>query len=436
MRAGNKDKRQSLKVPCVLPSSLPPIFAEWDPVIFCNSNNDTSTSFLGLGKLEDFQKHDTGGVLSFLKTFLYPVDDWIFGSISYDLKNEIEKLTSRNPDIIGFPVAHFFKPEIVICFRNGLAIAYFFEDITKVALVKSLLKTLQAPVSYTDEQNAQLAIRARTSRQNYLENVKSLQQHIQLGDIYEVNYCQEFFAEEIKIDPILTYNILNKISPMPFSAYYRNGPAHLICASPELFLKKENRKVISRPIKGTIRRGKDEIEDELLKKELRSSAKEKGENVMIVDLVRNDLSRIAVPGSVQVDELFGIYTFSGLHQMISTVSSVLRPEADIVDLLTAAFPMGSMTGAPKISAMKLIDLHEEFRRGLFSGSIGFITPSGDCDFNVVIRSILYNEAKNYLSLPAGGAITHRSDPLSEYEESLLKVKYILKALGTSASYFA
>ncbi len=251
--------------------------------------------------------------------------------------------------------------------------------------------------------------------------------------IYEVNFCQEFYAEDAKIDPLQTYLDLNKISQSPFSCFYRLDDKYLMCASPERFMKKTGRKLVSQPIKGTIKRGATREEDDRLKNCLLNSPKEKSENVMIVDLVRNDLSRTAKKGSVKAEELYGIYTFRQVHQMISTISSELRDDVHFIDAIKNAFPMGSMTGAPKVRAMELIELYESTKRGLYSGAVGYITPEGDFDFNVVIRSILYNSTEKYVSFMAGGAITDKSMPENEYEECLLKAKAMFEVLTKPAA---
>jgi para-aminobenzoate synthetase component 1 len=267
----------------------------------------------------------------------------------------------------------------------------------------------------------------RLSRDQYLDAVQTLKKHIARGDCYEINFCQEFFVDNIRLDPVQAYQRLARVSPNPFSAYYHNGDAYLLCASPERYLKKSGSLVISQPIKGTIARAAG-ASDELQKSKLLQNPKERSENVMIVDLVRNDLSKICRQGSVVADELFGIYTFPQVHQMISTIRGVLRPEIGFTEILQASFPMGSMTGAPKRKVMELIDRYEAGRRGLYSGALGYIDPSGDFDFNVVIRSILYNQSTGYLSFPAGSAITHHSDPGQEYEECLLKAAAMRMAL--------
>jgi para-aminobenzoate synthetase component 1 len=215
---------------------------------------------------------------------------------------------------------------------------------------------------------------------------------------------------------------------MPFSVYLKQQPRYVLGASPERFLKKTSNRLVSQPIKGTIRRGRTTTEDEALKLALRNSEKEQAENLMIVDLVRNDLARSAETGSVQVDELFGIYSFQQVHQMISTVSATARADASLAEILGNAFPMGSMTGAPKIRAMQRIDELEATRRGVFSGAIGYITPDGDADFSVVIRSVLYNATDQYASFMVGSAITYDADPEQEYAECLLKASAMRSVL--------
>jgi len=269
-------------------------------------------------------------------------------------------------------------------------------------------------------------LQAKIQRQEYLEAIKQLKSEIQFGNIYEINYCQEFYKEQVEVNVAAVYGMLNVKSAMPFSAFYKLENDTLMCASPERFLVKRGDQVYSQPIKGTIKRGASEQEDELLKQQLKSDLKEQTENVMIVDLVRNDLSRTAARGTVRVEELFGVYPFPQVHQLISTVRSTLDSKYDIFDVIETCFPMGSMTGAPKISAMKLADLHEKSRRELYSGSVGYITPDGDADFNVVIRSLMYSEKSRYLSLTVGGAITSLANEETEYEECLLKAKAIFE----------
>ena len=214
----------------------------------------------------------------------------------------------------------------------------------------------------------------------------------------------------------------------PFSAFFDWNDHSIMCGSPERYLKKLGNQLISQPIKGTMRRGADAEEDEALKAQLSADPKERSENIMITDLVRNYLSKVATKGSVQVDELCGIYTFETVHQMITTISAELKDGVSIAELIQATFPMGSMTGAPKVRAMQIIEELEVSKRGVYSGAMGYIDPEGNMDFNVVIRSLLYNKKKRYLSALVGGAITAASDPEREYDECLLKAQALFKAL--------
>lgn len=398
-----------------------------------NSNNPDKTSFLAIGKIDEI----TTNSFQTLKDFYEEKQDWLFGYFSYDLKNEIEQLKSENFDGLKFPLLHFFQPEYVLKYcKNEVEISYL-EDHTSETAVKELYQILinrkpeTGPDSYRDRK-PETGIKPRITRKEYLDIVQKLKQHIQIGDVYEINFCQEFYAENAEIDPVETYLKLNRISPTPFSCFYRMDDKYLMCASPERFMKKEGSRIISQPVKGTIKRGSSKEKDELLKQELLQSAKEKSENVMIVDLVRNDLSKSAKKNTVKVDELCGIYTFPQVHQMISTVSAELRDDIHFIDALKNAFPMGSMTGAPKVRTMQLIEKHERTKRGLFSGAVGYITPGRDFDFNVVIRSMLYNATEKYLSFMVGGAITDKSVPEKEYEECLLKAKAIFETLGIDA----
>ena len=263
----------------------------------------------------------------------------------------------------------------------------------------------------------------RFSREEYISVIEKLQQHIHRGDCYEINFCQEFFSNKVNIDPLAAYMKLSKISPNPFSAVYRNEDQWLLCASPERFLCKRGDTVFSQPIKGTSKRkNEDEKKDKESREWLRLSAKDRSENVMVVDLVRNDFSKFCRDGSVNVDELFGIYSFPQVHQMISTVSGKVDNEVTITAMIKACFPMGSMTGAPKKRVMELIEQYENRKRGIFSGALGYISPGGDFDFNVVIRSLMYNAATGYLSYQVGSGITHYSDPQQEWDECIMKAE--------------
>lgn len=348
---------------------------------------------------------------------------WIFGHLNYDIKNSVEpSLSSNQPDSIGFPAFRLFVPETVVICQNGNIRTW-----GNKALLQEIL-TASEPISFLEESAEKHSVTA-VSFKEYKRNFEKIRFHLQRGDIYEINYCIPFIARNISLN-MPTIRIKQKIkSPAPFSALYKSGHHWLSCASPERFIRKTGNKIMSQPIKGTTRRTGMIADDAIAKNQLQNSEKERAENIMIVDLVRNDLSRIAQKGSVQVDQLFGIYEFAQVYQMISTVSATLREDITFTDILKALFPPGSMTGAPKISAMKIIEETESFKRGLFSGMVGYINPFGDFDFNVVIRSILYNEETKTALIPAGGALTIKSNVLDEYNECLLKAQANLDLLS-------
>lgn len=343
----------------------------------------------------------------------------VFGFLSYDLKNYLEDLKTSHENLIDFPEIHFFVPKYIIVVTRQGSIEVLKSPHRKEETINAINSARHHNVD-----NPPLCVKSKQSVEDYLATVKKIKEHIHRGDIYEMNYCQEFFVENASLDPISAYLDLMRLSPTPFASLYKMGHRYLLSASPERFLKKMGRKIISQPIKGTIRRGDNEAEDAMLREQLRANPKERSENIMIVDLVRNDLSKTALDGSVQVSELCGIYPFRQVYQMISTVESTVDEHYTAIDVIKKAFPMGSMTGAPKVRAMQLIDQYEQSQRGLYSGAVGYITANGDFDFNVVIRSILYNSQSKYLSFTAGGAITSGSDPMLEYEECLIKAKAI------------
>lgn len=271
----------------------------------------------------------------------------------------------------------------------------------------------------------------RLNEEGYIENVNKLLSHIRRGDIYEVNYCIEFFAEVITVNPYEVFSRLNELTEAPFSGLYRYGDTWIICASPERFIKREGSKLITQPMKGTAKRGSSPEEDIELKNGLAASLKEQTENVMAVDVARNDLSRIAKKGTVVTDELFGVRTFKNVHQMVSTVSCELKENTSLSTIMQAVFPPASMTGAPKIKAIELIKKYELSPRGIYSGCLGKIEDNGDLDMCVVIRSVIYDEQKKRVSFHVGSAITAACDPSEEWQECLLKANAMLKALGTS-----
>ncbi len=361
---------------------------------------------------------DVGIAFDNLKNFHSNSTQNIFGFLSYDLKNEIEKLNSSHQKGIDFPALYFFEPiHFLSIDKNGNVIGD-----------EKLVKIINETAFKISEKKVVINLTERVNKNEYLKNVENIRQHIIEGDVYELNYCVEFFANDVSIDSADVYRKLKEKSPTPFATFLKCHDHFLMCASPERFLKKQGEKLFSQPIKGTIKRGKTTIEDEQLKHDLLNSEKERAENLMIVDLVRNDLASSSKTGSVEVDELFGIYSFEHVHQMISTVSSSIKNEIHFVDAIKNAFPMGSMTGAPKISAMQLIEKFELTKRGLYSGAVGYILPNTDFDFNVVIRSMQYNSTTKYLSYEVGSAITFDSDPAQEYDECLLKAQAIIDVL--------
>ncbi|MEM7162024.1 MAG: anthranilate synthase component I family protein [Bacteroidota bacterium] len=338
-----------------------------------------------------------------------------FGYISYDYKNKIEDLTSLNPSLITFPDYKFFKSEKT-------------QSIPVDALNENL-ETLQSRWRQrANNQSEKIDLISRTPKEAYLDNFEQIQWHIKRGDIYEVNYCVEWFADNCQINPFHTYRKLNDITLAPFSALVKIEDTFILCASPERYLKKEGNRLISQPIKGTVSRGRSENEDQLLGTKLTTTIKEIAENVMTTDVVRNDFSRIAQKGTVKVKELAALYSFRTVHHLISTIECIIKKDQSFNQILAATFPMPSMTGAPKISAMKIIESSEDFKRGIYSGAIGYIDENDDFDFNVVIRSIIYDDRLKRISVPVGSAITSKSEPEKEWDECLLKVEAMKMAL--------
>jgi len=362
-----------------------------------------------------------------LKTYQTEVQDYIFGYLGYDLKNDVENLTSNNIDALHFPDLFFFQPKKIFLLKGtSIEVKYISELENEI---KTDFENIYATTNnQLQKTNTKVKIKLRIHKEEYFQKIQTILNHIHRGNIYEVNFCQEFYSENSIINPIDIYKNLNKISKPPFATFLKHNDTFLISASPERYLKKEGNSVISQPIKGTEKRAFNKEEDFKLIKELEQNPKERAENIMIVDLVRNDLSRSAIKGSVKVDELCKVYTFEQVHQLISTVSCSVKDTIHPVDIIKDTFPMGSMTGAPKISALKIIEELEETKRGVYSGAVGYFTPNNNFDFNVVIRSILYNSSQKYVSYSVGGAITAQSDPEKEYEECLLKAKAMKQVL--------
>ena len=391
-------------------------------VVFMDSNDypQEFSSFDAILAVDAFTliQTDYHNAFEDLQQYQQNTKDWLFGYLSYDLKNDSEDLQSNNFDGLDFPDLFFFQPKKLFLLKgNQVVIHYLYLCDDEV---EEDWNTILSSTAYTTIESSVLTVQPRISKESYIEKVTALLAHLHRGDLYEANFCMEFYADNVTINPLEKFDKLNAISQTPFAVYFKNNKQFLLSATPERYLRKEGEHLISQPIKGTAKRFSDPSEDQESKEKLASDPKERSENIMITDLVRNDLSRTAQKGTVQVQELCGIYSFQQVHQMISTITSKLDDKYSLIDVLKLTFPMGSMTGAPKISAMKIIEELEATKRGLYSGAIGYISPNGDFDFNVVIRSILYNQEKKYVSFSVGSAITSLSNPEDEYEECMLK----------------
>ena len=404
---------------------------QFETAIWLDSNNykQQYASFDAALAVEEFTSIKTDYVNAFekLKEYQTITKDYIFGYISYDVKNDVENLTSNNFDGLDFADLYFFQPQKLFFIKdNSVEFHYLRMVDDEMEFDFEEIQKSKNPEIQRSEND--IKIKLRIHKDEYHQKVTKVLEHIKRGDIYEANFCQEFYAENSTINPVEVYNHLNKISTPPFATFLKMEHQFALSASPERYIKKEGTKIISQPIKGTAKRLRSEIDDAQIASDLSRDIKERSENVMIVDLVRNDLSKSAKKGSVKVEELCRVYTFKQVHQMVSTVVSEIEENMHPVDVLKSTFPMGSMTGAPKFSAMKIIENLEETKRGLYSGTVGYFTPNGNFDFNVIIRSILYDAAKNYVSYSVGGAITAKSIPEKEYEECLIKAKAMREVL--------
>lgn len=379
----------------------------------------------GAGAISEFKKNEN--CFGQLDEFVSNTRDWLLGYLSYDLTEETENIKISRPERFEFEKMYFFQPEwlILILADRGefLYPKHYGEDKAKREF--SYLIDNECNLNFLHNS---VLLHPRLTKEKYGIYVNDVKGHIARGDIYEVNYCFDFYSENAQIDPYAKFLKLNDYSPAPFASFVKHKNNFLLSSSPERFLKKETNKIISQPIKGTAPRDIDAVIDFQIKKVLSQSEKERSENIMITDLVRNDLSRTAIPGSVVVESLCEVYSFKHVHQLISTIVGNVQPDRQTGDILKNAFPMGSMTGAPKNSAVKIIEQSEQFRRELFSGSVGYFAPDGNFDFNVIIRSILYNADTNYVSVPVGSAITSLCDVEKEYEECLLKARAMLRIL--------
>jgi len=378
---------------------------------------DEYDSILAVGLYSGFESNNKNAFQK-LQHFLNNTNDWIFGNLCYDLKNEIENLDSKNSDNLFFENIYFFQPEYVfIQIGNTFQLQSMHEH-------QQLFEAIEALTIEDFLVSEKVELIPRLNEKEYSITFDKIKDQIQAGNIYEMNFCFEFYADNVSISPLDVWFKLNELSHAPMSCFYKLNDKFIISATPERFLKKKNQKVIAQPIKGTAKRSSNQNEDDLIKQSLAKNMKEQTENIMIVDLVRNDLSRLAKARSVKVDELFGVYTFKQVHQLISTISCDVDASIPVSEIIKQNFPMGSMTGAPKVSAMQLIEAFENTKRGAYSGSVGYFNPNGDFDFNVIIRSLLYNQQNKYLSYSVGSAITNAANANEEYNECLLKAKVI------------
>lgn len=363
------------------------------------------------------------------------LNDWLLGYFSYDLKDEFEAfLSSGNYDPVGFKKFSFFQPRFMIRKSNDSWQVGFQTDKDSEHEAELFVEQIRAIVIKEKPEMPGFSFQPNVSRAEYLRNVNALKQHIRKGDIYEINYCIDFFAEIENLDPADVFSGLIDIAPMPFSAFLRHKDSFLMGASPERYLRKRGARILSQPMKGTARKTSETHDDYKVMKSLAESDKERAENIMIADLVRNDLARVAARGTVKVDDLCSVFPYPGVYQMVSTISAQMHGDSSWLDPVRCSFPMGSMTGAPKIRAMELIEKYEKTSRSLYSGAVGYVTPELDYDFNVVIRSFLYNQDSGYLSYTVGSAITDVCNPLDEYNECFLKAEKLRSVFNKSIEY--
>lgn len=405
---------------------------QYHEVVWLDSNQhkDIYSSFDGLLAVDALTSlvTDSENAFAKLKEYQNSTKDWVFGYVSYDVKNDVENLSSVNYDGLGFPDLNFFQPKKIIRLTGNKVDFIYLNMVDDESEEDYKAITGGVVLENTSIQPNPIKIKLRIFKDEYFRRLGKMLAYIHKGAIYEANFCQEFYAEDTQINPFDVYKKLNEISHPPYATFLRLDDKYLLSASPERYIKKTGTKIISQPIKGTAKRALDKKEDALLIQRLENDEKERAENIMIVDLVRNDLSKSAVKGTVEVSELCKVYTFDQVHQMISTVIAKVPVDKNPVEIIKETFPMGSMTGAPKVSAMNIIEELEATKRGLYSGAVGYFTPENNFDFSVVIRSILYNETEKYVSFSVGSAITAKASPEKEYEECLLKAKAMREVL--------
>lgn len=354
---------------------------------------------------------------------------WTFGWMGYDLKNSFLPVDGAFENPLGLPDLAWWEPQTVIKW-NAKDAAGTAEVVQGAKDSELALMGLDAVKSTEVTQEVMAAEEMVWSwkKEEYLSQYGKVIDLIQAGDVYELNLCQTLWGSAPSTDSWPIFTKLAAKTKAPFSSYMQCGDFRVMSGSPERFLKREGNTLISQPIKGTVARGKTAEEDLELKQKLANSEKDRAENIMITDLVRNDLSRVAVRGSVEVSELCGIHTFETVHQMISEIRCETTPETGLSNILKATFPMGSMTGAPKISAINNIDAIEKMGRGVYSGSVGYVDPSGNFDLNVLIRSLFHNASTEKIQASVGGAITSLSDGEEELKECHIKAQALIESV--------
>jgi len=376
-----------------------------------------------------------------------PLTGGAVGYFSYDLNHFIEHLPGATVDNLHFPESCFGFYDMVVVLDNIEGKTYIvstgFPEMrerqridraaARIKEIKSKLvkiKCVNHDISSRQRVSEQVEIRSNFTRQGYIDTIAKARQYIIAGDIFEVNISQRF-ETRILIPPYELYERLRKINPSPFACYLDFGEVQIISASPERFLCVREDRVETRPIKGTRPRGTTPFEDRALANELLNSVKDRAENIMIVDLVRNDLGRVCSYGTVKVAELAALETYPTVFHLTSAVVGNLRKGISAIDVVKAAFPGGSITGAPKIRAMEIIGELEPTRRSIYTGSIGYISFSGNMDLNIAIRTILVHDQRACFQV--GGAVVYDSNPECEYQETLHKAKALLDALNNTVN---
>ena len=360
----------------------------------------------------------------------------VAGLASYDAGRLVERMPSVAKDDTGLPWLLFFRFDAVYAVTPGGDVALHHAPDAQGEAVARELEAREPMPDLAREDGAIEPVRAELPQKRFEEMVVRAQEHVRAGDVFQVNLSHRL-ATRTTLSPLALYARLREANPAPFSTYMASGALpwsdagfHVLSSSPERLFRLRAGRLEARPIAGTRRRGVTDAEDESLVAELRADAKERAEHVMLVDLARNDLGRVAAYGSVRVPRLLTVETYRTVHHLVSVVEADLAERRDAVDALRALFPGGTITGAPKVRAMELIEEIEPIRRGVYTGSIGWIAPDGDCDFNILIRTLLQQEGRVHLQVGAG--IVEESEPEREYQETLAKAKGMLRALGADA----